>query len=118
MRVQDPGDEQPVSWKTIRADSPVFSSDDEEVGTVHEVLGSEQADIFHGIVVRSGLLGKDVVVPAQEVTGLSDRRIDLALSAEQVRALEPFKEEESYHLGVVGMFRHRLGWVPESRDPE
>jgi uncharacterized protein YrrD len=118
MKVQEPGDERPVSWKTILADAPVFSSDDEEVGTVHEVLGSEQEDIFHGIVVRSGLLGKDVVVVAQDVTGLGDKRIDLALSAEQVRALEAFKEEESYHLGIVGLFRHRLGWVPESRDPE
>jgi hypothetical protein len=116
MKVQEPDDEQPVSWKTVRADSPVFSSDDQEVGTVHEILGSEQSDIFHGIVVRSGLLGKDVVVEAQQVKGLADGRIDLALSAEQVRALEPFKEEESYHIGVVGLFRRRLGWVPESRD--
>jgi hypothetical protein len=35
-----------------------------------------------------------------------------------VRALEPFQEEESYHLGIVGLFRHRPGWVPERRDPE
>jgi hypothetical protein len=118
MKVQEPDDEGPVSWKTILAETPVFSSDDDEVGTVHEVLGSEQEDIFHGIVVRSGLLGKDVVVVAQDVTGLGEKRIDLALSAEQVRALEPFKEEESYHLGIVGLFRHRVGWVPESRDPE
>lgn len=118
MSVHEPGDEQPISWKTVRADTPVFSSDDEEVGTVHEILGSEQADIFHGIVVRTGLLGKDVMVPAQEVTQLADKRIDLSLSAEQVHALEPFQEEESYHLGVVGLFRHRVGWVPESRDPE
>jgi PRC-barrel domain len=118
MKVQEPGDEGPVSWKTILDETPVFSSDDEEVGTVHEVLGSEQEDIFHGIVVRSGLLGKDVVVSARDVTGLGEKRIDLALSAQQVRDLEPFKEEESYHLGIVGLFRHRLGWVPESRDPE
>jgi uncharacterized protein YrrD len=118
MKVQAPGNDQPVSWKTILAETPVFSSDDEEVGTVHEVLGSEQEDIFHGIVVRSGLLGKDVVVAAEDVTGLEEKRIDLALSADQVRALEAFKEEESYHLGIIGLFRRRLGWVPESRDPE
>jgi hypothetical protein len=118
MKMQESSDDQPVSWKTIRADTGVYSSDDKEVGTIHEVLGSEQADIFHGIVVRSGLLGKDVVVLAQHVTGLSEKRIDLALSAEQVRALEPFQEEESYHLGIVGLFRHRPGWVSERRDPE
>lgn len=118
MRVQEPDDEQPVSWKTIRADTPVFSVDEQEVGVVHEVLGSEQADIFHGIVLRSGLLGKDAVILAEHILALKVERIDLNLSAEQVRALEPFKEEESYHLGIVGLFRHRLGWVPESRDPE
>jgi uncharacterized protein YrrD len=118
MKVPEPDDTQPVSWLTIRAETPVFSSDGEEVGTVHEVLGSEQADIFHGIVVRSGLLGKDSVVPATQISNMTDGRIDLDISAEEVRALEPFKEEESYHLGIVGMFRHRLGWVQEGRDPE
>jgi hypothetical protein len=118
MKVPEPDDSQPVSWLTIRAETPVYSLDGEEVGSIHEVLGSEQADIFHGIVVRSGLLGKDAVVPALQITGMTDGRIDLSLSAEEVRALEPFKEEESYHLGIVGMFRHRLGWVSEGRDPE
>jgi hypothetical protein len=118
MKVPESEDTQPVSWLTIRAETPVFSADEEEVGSVHEVLGSEQADIFHGIVVRSGLLGKDTVVPAEQISAMTVQRIDLTLSAEEVRALEPFKEEESYHLGIVGMFRHRLGWVSEGRDPE
>lgn len=118
MRVVDPGDESPVSWKTIGAHTPVFSSEGEEVGAVHEVLGSEQSDIFHGIVVRSGLLGKDAVVTADAIAALAADRIDISLTAEQMRALEPFKEEESYHLGIVGLFRRRLGWVPETREPE
>lgn len=118
MKVPESDHTQPVSWLTIRAETPVFSSDGEEVGTVHEVLGSEQDDIFHGIVVRSGLLGKDSVVPAPQIGAMTDSRIDLALAAEEVRALEPFREEESYHLGIVGIFRHRLGWVSEGRDPE
>jgi hypothetical protein len=118
MKVPEPEGVEPVSWLTIRAQTPVFSVDEEEVGNVHEVLGSEQADIFHGIVVRSGLLGKDAVVAAEHISGLSEQRIDLTLSAEEVRSLEAFKEEESYHLGIVGLFRHRLGWVSEGRDPE
>lgn len=118
MKVPQSDDTQPVSWLTIRAETPVFSSDGEEVGSVHEVLGSEQADVFHGIVVRSGLLGKDAMVPAEKISGMTENRIDLSLPAEEVRALEPFKDEESYHLGIVGIFRHRLGWVSEGRDPE
>ena len=54
MKVPEPEDTQPVSWLTIRAETPVFSVDEQEVGSVHEVLGSEQADIFHGIVVQIG----------------------------------------------------------------
>ena len=57
-------------------------------------------------------------MPAEQIRDMSEQRIDLTLSAEEVRALEPFKEEESYHLGIVGLFRHRLGWVSEGRDPE
>lgn len=118
MKIPEPDDQQPVSWKTIPDNSAVFSSDGEEVGAVYEVLGSEQSDVFHGIVVRSGLLGKDVVVVADQIERLSNGRIDVTLSAEQMRDLEPFQEEESYHIGVVGLFRHRLGWVPDRRDPE
>lgn len=118
MNVQEPHDSGPVSWKTILADTPVVSSDGDEVGVVHEVLGSEQEDIFHGIVVRSGLLGKDVMVPAERVGHLANDKIGVGLTAEEMRALEPFQDEESYRLGIVGLLRHRVGWVSEGRDPQ
>lgn len=118
MKVDEPENDQPISWKAILADTPVFSSDDQEVGTVHEVLGWEQEDIFHGVVLRSPDGGNDVMIAADQIREMTSRRIRLVLSSEEVRELDPHQDEESYRLGYVGLLRKRLGWVSESRDPE
>ncbi|HEX6507302.1 MAG TPA: PRC-barrel domain-containing protein [Chloroflexota bacterium] len=118
MKVPEPENEQPLAWSAVLEETAVYSSDGEEVGVVNEMLGSEDEDIFHGVVVRSGLTGNDVMVPADQVKDITNRRIDIALTAEEVRALSPYQEEDSYRLGFVGLFRRRLGWVRDGRDPE
>lgn len=113
MKVPEPESEQPIAWTAILADTPVHSSDGQQVGTVREVLGAESGDIFHGIVVHTGLVASDVVIAADDVKRITNRRIDTALSAERVRELPPYREEESYQLGFVGFIRKHLGWVRE-----
>jgi hypothetical protein len=114
VKVPEPDEERPLAWKAILADTPVFSSDGEEIGGVHEVLGAE--DIFHGIVVRSGPVGEDIMVPAERVTSITNRRIDLRLSAVDIRALPPFREAETFSLGFVGLLRRRLGWKEDDNE--
>jgi uncharacterized protein YrrD len=118
MKVPEPENEQPLSWKALLADTPVFSSEGQEVGSVFEVLGSEQEDIFHGIVVHAGPIGHHVMIPAGTIGTMTNRRVEVAMTTDEIRALAPYQEEESYHLGFVGLFRRRLGWVQDSRDPE
>lgn len=112
MKVPEPDEEQPLAWIAILADTPVYSTSGQEVGTVHEVLGAE--DIFHGVVVHTGLLGHDVMIPATDVTRITNRRVDVALDTDSFRALPPYREEESYKLGFVGLLRRHLGWVADT----
>ena len=41
----------PVSWLLVEPGWPVVDAQGERVGKVDEVLGDEQTDIFHGLVV-------------------------------------------------------------------
>jgi hypothetical protein len=58
------------------------------------------------------------MVPATAVASISTEDVRLTLSADDVRALEPFQEQASYHLGLVGLFGSHLGWVREGHEPE
>ncbi len=116
MKVPEGEEEQPLAWMAILADTPVYSSDGERVGIVDEVLGSQDQDIFHGIEVRTGLLAQNVMIPADRVTQITNRRIETALTAEEIRDLPAYVEEESYQLGFVGLLRRRLGWQVEREE--
>jgi rRNA processing protein Gar1 len=41
----------PVSWLLVEPGWPVVDANGRRVGKVDEVLGDEQTDIFHGLVV-------------------------------------------------------------------
>ncbi len=118
MNLSDGGEGRPLSWRAVLENTPVYSSGGDRVGAIHEVLGSDQQDIFHGIVVRHGLINSDVMIPADQVRQITDCRIDVSLGTEEIRALTPYVEEESYRLGLVGLFRNKVGWVPDRREPD
>lgn len=41
----------PVSWLLVEAGWTVFDAEGNKIGKVDEVLGDEQTDIFHGLIV-------------------------------------------------------------------
>jgi sporulation protein YlmC with PRC-barrel domain len=41
----------PVSWLLVEPGWMVYDADGKKVGRVDEVLGDEQTDIFHGLMV-------------------------------------------------------------------
>lgn len=107
--------EEPVAWTAILEDTPVYLSDDTDVGVVDEVLGAE--DIFHGLVIRSGPFATDKMVPADRVATITNRRIVIDMTADGLRALPPYQQEETFRLGIVGRFRKHLGWVEGKDEP-
>ena len=82
----------PVSWFVIERGWQVVDRDGDEVGTVDEVTGDENADIFDGLSVSGGFFSDARYVPSEQVAEITDGRIALRLSRAQVGALPQFAE--------------------------
>jgi hypothetical protein len=66
----------------------VVSADGEEIGKVEEVVGDTGDDIFNGLAVSTGLLGKPKYVPSERVGEIVEGEIRLDLPAEALDSLE------------------------------
>ena len=84
--------EPPVSWKAIERDAVVVSSDGEEVGRVSEVAGDPDADIFNGLVISLGTLGKPRYLPAERVRSIWPQRVEVDATAAELHALPAYEE--------------------------
>jgi hypothetical protein len=80
----------PVAWLLVERGWEVVSSDGQKVGTVDEVLGDENADIFDGLAVAPGLLKKPKYVPAERVGEIVDGRLTLELTQAEFDALTEY----------------------------
>jgi hypothetical protein len=80
-----------VSWLVLEQGWEVVDSAGEKVGTLDEVLGDQNADIFDGLAVATGLVGSPVYVPAERVGEITEGRVQLELTGDQVERLEPYE---------------------------
>src|SRR5436190_20475069 len=76
----------------IRPGWKVYASDGTEVGRVDEVAGDDTNDIFNGLAVATSALGRPKYVPAERVTTITEGRVELSLTPDQVEAAEEFLE--------------------------
>jgi hypothetical protein len=76
----------------IRPGWKVYASDGTEVGQVDEVSGDDNADIFDGLAVATSALGKPKYVPSESVGPITEGRVELTLTREQVDGLGEFLE--------------------------
>ena len=81
-----------VSWKAIERDAVVVSSDGEHAGRVSEVTGDPEADIFNGLVLSLGTLGKRRYLPAERVLGIWPKRVEVDATAAELQALPAYEE--------------------------
>jgi uncharacterized protein YrrD len=77
----------PVAYLAFEPGADVVSSDGEVVGKVEHVLADPERDIFDGLVVATGFFST-TYVPAERVSGIVEGRIDLALSKDELEALD------------------------------
>jgi hypothetical protein len=82
----------PVSWFVIEAGWKVVDAEGEDVGSVDEVVGDSGDDIFNGLSVSTGLLGRPVYVPSEQVGQITQGRVELKLTKDQVHHLDEFEE--------------------------
>jgi uncharacterized protein YrrD len=80
-------DRDPVSWFLIEPGWKVVDAKGDDVGRVEEVVGDSGADIFNGLSVTTGLLAGARYVPAESVQVITEGRIQLRLSRNEVRKL-------------------------------
>ena len=79
----------PVSWFVVEPGWKVVAADGDEVGTVHEVLGDLERDIFDGIAVATAPLAKPTYVPSEQVGEIREGEVHLEATSAQFAQLEP-----------------------------
>ena len=82
----------PVAWIMIQHGWEVVDDAGEQVGTIDEVLGDPDRDIFDGLAVATGIVGKPRYVPAELVGAITVGNVQLELSKadfERLDAHEP-----------------------------
>jgi hypothetical protein len=78
----------PVSWLVIEAGWSVVAANGDGIGKVEEVVGDTGEDIFNGLAVSTGVLGKPKYIPAERVTEIVEGEVRLDLPPEAVDHLD------------------------------
>ena len=89
-----------VSWLVIERGWRVVRPDGDEIGQVEDVVGDTGIDIFNGLAVRHGALGRRRYVPAERVAEIHEGVVAL-----DVDDLDAF--EESDEPPASGQFQAR-----------
>ena len=82
----------PVSWFVIERGWEVVGGDGGKIGTVEEALGDPERDIFDGLSVATGLLGKPRYVPAELVREIVEGTVRLSIGQDELERLEEYDE--------------------------
>lgn len=81
----------PVSWFVVERGWAVSGSDGDKLGTVEEVLGDSSLDIFDGLAVATGVLGKPRYVPAELVAEIVEGSIRLSIAGDEFGRLDEYE---------------------------
>ena len=83
---------EPVSWLLIEEGWEVVGADGESIGKVEQVLADR--DIFSGLLISTGVLGKPRLVSAEQVEEIEEDRVRLTISSEAAGRLEEYEPPE------------------------
>ena len=101
----------PVAWKAVERGWTVYDREGEEVGTVAEIAGDEDADIFDGFGIKTSAFGSVKYVPAEIVESIAVGEVRLGISGGEVAPLEDMRAEvEEEVLPESSTWYQRLAW--------
>ncbi len=102
----------PVAWNMIEPGWKVRDAAGAEAGTVHEVTGDPNADIFDGLTIKQGIIARDKYVPSEHVAQIFEGEVRLSLTRRQIEALAEFEEPapEEQVLPESSTWYQRLAW--------
>jgi hypothetical protein len=117
----------PIAYQVLDPGVPVYSTDQQQVGTVDHVIAAPAEDIFHGIVIKAGAGQR--FVAADQISSLHEHGVDLRIEAAEIDGLpEPHGAAIARHVQepgvkpsrwaqivdvVTGADRHRRDWTDE-----
>jgi len=81
----------PVSWLVVQRGWSVVGADGAELGSVDEMLGDEDSDIFNGLTVLHGVVSRPRYVPAERVRAIREGVVELDLDKAGFERLEPYE---------------------------
>lgn len=82
----------PVSWFLIEPGWKVSDASGKEAGTVEEVVGDTNADIFNGLSISAGLLKGNRYVPAEQVGRITEGKVELKLTRDELDSLDKYEQ--------------------------
>ena len=77
----------PVSWYAIERGWNVITMDGVSLGTVDEVQGDEELDIFHGLSVRVGIGRLPRAVASEIVSSIEEGCVTVAILSDEIGTL-------------------------------
>jgi hypothetical protein len=80
----------PIAYAVLKAGTPVYTADREQIGTVDSVLAVPQEDVFDGIVIQTAQGPRFVDAP--DVDRIFERGVLTTLTVEQATALPPHEQ--------------------------
>ena len=104
------GDEPQVAWIAIEEGAAVLAADGRQVGTMKEVAGDEEHDIFHGLVVSCPGVEGERYIPAERTTGIWPMKVQTDLTPDEAKTLPPYKASQvtRWHADEGGGFGARV----------
>jgi hypothetical protein len=78
----------------VEVGHPVAAPDGEEIGKVDEVLGDNTTDIFDGLAILTGLVGKPKYVPSELVASIDTDAVRLTIGKDELDRLEEYTPPE------------------------
>ena len=108
----------PVSWLQIEQGWKVVTSDGVVVGTVAQVEGEKQSDIFDGLAVTSDQPKGIRYVPGEQVGLIYPGEVTLKISSTETDTLEPFvtpPPQTTWHPGQAPLTTRISNWLRGKR---
>jgi len=101
----------PVSYLVLADGTPVFDRSGDRVGTVEHVLADEGADVFHGLLVKTG--DGHRFAQARVVDGLYQHGVIVAVPAAQLPepSADPAAEQVAQDEGLGNSLKKAWDWL-------
>jgi hypothetical protein len=103
----------PCSWLQIGQGWNVVTSDGVVVGTVEQVEGDKQSDIFDGLAVTSQQSTQLRYVPGEQVGAIYPGEVTLTIASADIGKLAPFEApppETTWHPGKAPLSTRISNW--------